>query len=187
MFTRRSLACLVVSFAILGTAHAQPRHDPLMPAEVDQLRDTAQEPEMRLKLYVQFTRARLDAVTQVRSDPKVEDKADAIHDRLQDFVDLYDELDDNVDTYADRRDDIRKALKLVIEADTEFQAKLRAIKDSGSAAPAEAKSYAFVLSNAIDAVDSAAKDHRDLLNEQDELAKQKKLIKPGQQDAGKGK
>jgi len=166
---------------------AQRRHDPLFPAEVDQLRDTAQEPEMRLKLYVQFARARLDAVAQARIDPKVTDKAEAIHDRLQDFVDVYDELNDNVDTFADRRDDIRKVLKTIIEADTEFQAKLRAVKDSASAPSAEAKEYEFVLSNAVDAVDSSAKDHRDLLNEQEDLAKQKRLIKPGVPDTEKKK
>ena len=162
------LAC---SFAL-----AQRHGDPLTPAEIDQLRDTAQDPEMRLKFFVQFTRARLDAVIQAQSDPKVTDRPQAIHDKLQDFLDIYDELDENVDTFADRKNDIRKPLKLVITADTEFQAKLRAFKDAN--AKDESREYEFLLSNALDAVNNGLQDHRQLLTEQEEAAKNKKLIKP---------
>jgi len=158
-------------------ASAQRHGDPLTPPEIDQLRDTAQDPEMRLKLFVQFTRARLEAVTQAQNDPKVTDRPQAIHDRLQDFLDIYDELGDNVDMFADRRNDIRKPLKLVIGADTEFQAKLRAFKDAASNKD-EMKEYEFLLSNALDAVNNGLQDHRQLLTEQDEAAKNKKLIKP---------
>ena len=157
-------------------AFAQRHGDPLTPAEIDQLRDTAQDPEMRLKFFVQFTRARLDAVIQAQSDPKVTDRPQAIHDKLQDFLDIYDELDENVDTFADRKNDIRKPLKLVITADTEFQAKLRTFKDAN--AKDESREYEFLLSNALDAVNNGLQDHRQLLTEQEEAAKNKKLIKP---------
>ena len=70
--------------------------------EIDQLRDAAQEPVIRLKLYVKFSRARLVALDKVRNDAKVSDKPEATHDRLQDFLDVFDELNDNVDTFADR-------------------------------------------------------------------------------------
>jgi len=157
-------------------AFAQRHGDPLTPAEIDQLRDTAQDPEMRLKFFVQFTRARLDAVIQAQSDPKVTDRPQAIHYKLQDFLDIYDELDENVDTFADRKNDIRKPLKLVITADTEFQAKLRTFKDAN--AKDESREYEFLLSNALDAVNNGLQDHRQLLTEQEEAAKNKKLIKP---------
>src|SRR5205085_4214734 len=150
------------------------RHDPLSPAEIDQLRDTAPEAEQRLKLYVKFARARLASVEQVRSDPKVTDRGQETHDRLQDFLDLYDELNDNVDTYADRKEDLRKALKPIIEADTEFAAKLRALKNSGSASKDELTRYEFLLTNTIDTLDNSAQDHRQLLSEQEEAAKHKK-------------
>src|SRR5581483_1947088 len=173
------LCALAIScFALLPCARAQRRsRDPLTPAEIDQIRDTAQEPELRLKLYIKFARDRMDLIQQVRSDAKITDNPKAIRDRLQDFLDVYDELDENVDVFADRKDDIRKALKLVVEGDTEFQSKLRALKDSASTIPRDASQYEFLLSNALDAVDEGAKDHRDLLTEQEELAKKKKLIK----------
>jgi hypothetical protein len=79
-----------------------------------------------------------------------------------------------VDTFADRRSDLRKALKAVIDADTEFQARLRALKSSATAVPAETQKYDFLLNNALDTVDASAQDHRQLLAEQEQAAKHKK-------------
>ena len=173
----RSSWCYYV-FAILlaaGVAAAQHRRDPLTQPEIDQVRDASWEPKQRLTLYVQFARARLVKMEQVRSDPKTKDRARQTHDLLDDFQLLYDELNDNVETYVDRKDDIRKPLKLIIEADTEFQAKLRGLKDAAGVSPAEASAYEFVLTNAIETVDSSAEDHRKLLEDQEEAAKHKKL------------
>ena len=81
-----------------------------------------------------------------------------------------------MDTYADRGSDLRKALKPVIEADTEFGAKLRAFKSSLGNSQ-EARGDDFLIGSALDAVDSGAKDHRDLLAEQEETFKHKKKQK----------
>lgn len=156
---------------------AQRHRDPLTQPEIDKIRDTSWEPKLRLPLYVEFARARLVKLEQVRSDPKTVNRAKQTHDLLDDFQLLYDELNDNIDTYVDRKDDIRKPLKAVIDADTEFQAKLRALKDAAGVSPAEAEQYEFVLTNAIDTVDSSAEDHKKLLSDQDELAKRRKLNK----------
>ena len=152
----------------------QHRRDPLNDLEIDQLRDAAQDPEVRLKLYVSFARARLDKLQQVHNDPKATDKEEQTRSALQDFVDIYDELNENVDTFDDRGEDLRKALKPVIEADTEFGSKLRAFKLSLVNSPKEAQAYDFLLGTALDAVDSSAKDHRDLLAEHEEKFKNKK-------------
>ena len=159
---------------LIVPAWSQRRRDPLTRVEVDQLRDTAWEPEQRLKLYVKFARERLTALQQVRSDPKVTDRGQETHDKLQDFLDVYDELNDNIDTYEGRKSDLRKALKAVIEGDTEFQSKLRAFKDSVTAGKEDTKDYEFLLSNAVEAVDNGAQDHRQLLAEQEEAFKHKK-------------
>lgn len=171
----KALLTFPVLLALTTTLAAQQhQRDPLNDLEIDKLRDAAQLPEVRLKLYVDFARARLDKLEQVRTDTKATDREKQTRDALQDFLDVYDELDTNVDTFADRRDDLRKALKPVIEGDTEFGAKLRAFKASVASTPKEAESYAFLLSTALDTVDSAAKDHRDLLAEQEEAFKHKK-------------
>ena len=178
MRTLHGIALGLLGLLLVAGARAERRRDPLTPSEIDLLRDTAQEPDARLKLFVGFARARLNLVDKVGTDPEVKDKAQATRARLQDFLDVYDELDDNVDTFSDRKDDIRKSLKMVIEADTEFQAKLRALKDAEASQKKDAGEYDLLLADIIEAVDSGANDHRQLLTEQQELAKQKKLIKP---------
>ncbi len=175
------LAIAVALLLVMGAWAQQRRRDPLNDLEIDKVRDSALDPEVRLKLYVDFARARLDTLEKVRADTKAEDREKHTRDALQDFLDVYDELDDNVDTFADRKDDLRKALKPVIEADTEFGAKLRAFKASLASTPKEAESYAFLLGSAMDTVDSASKDHRDLLAEQEEAFKNSKK-KPGHKD-----
>ena len=156
---------------------AQRRNDPLNPLEIDQLRDTAHEPDLRLKLLVGFARLRLDSLQKTHADTKLPNRGQETHDRLQDFLAVYDELNDNIDMYADRKDDIRKPLKEILEADNEFGAKLRALKNSGDTPAAESKQYEFVLSNALETIDSSTQEHRQLMSEQEELAKQKKKKK----------
>jgi predicted nucleic acid-binding Zn-ribbon protein len=158
-------------------ASAQRRRDPLTPLEIDQLRDAAQDADIRLKLYIIFARARLDALDKARAAAKAADRGQVTHDGLQDFLDVYDELDDNIQTFADRKSDLRKVLKFVLDADNEFQAKLRALKQSASASPEEIKQYDFLLDNSLDTLDSGAQDHRQLLSEQEEAFKHKKPSK----------
>jgi hypothetical protein len=171
MLRRFAFAIIAFSGILLWP---QTRHrDPLNNLEIDQLRETAQEPEQRLKLLVQFTRARLEEMQKAHTDPKAEaDRPQQVHDRLEDFATLYDELDDNISMYADRRADIRKPLKAVIEADGEFKARLEAFKES--ATPAEMQQCEFLLTNALEAVTSGLEDHQKLLAEQEEAAKKKK-------------
>jgi hypothetical protein len=166
---------LLLSVVTLG--FAQRHRDPLTGPEIDQIRDTSWEPRLRLPLYVEFARARLVKLEQLRSDPKTKDRAKQTHDLLDDFQLLYDELNDNIDTYVQRRDDIRKPLKVILDADTEFQGKLRALKDAAEVPRDEAQQYEFVLTNAMETVDSSTEDHRKLLTDQEEQAKRKQLNK----------
>jgi len=165
------LVCVLLGSGLArGQAH---RRDPLTDAEIDKLRDTAQVPEERLKLYIGFARARLERAQQIHADPKAADRPAQTRQAFEEFVDVYDELNTNVDTYADRGEDLRKALKPVIEADTEFGAKIRAFKSSLGQSQ-EGRDDDFIVGSALEAVDSGAKDHRDLLAQQEELFKHKK-------------
>ena len=171
----RSWVCVGVLLAGGSTALAQRHREPLTKSEIDQIRDASWEPKQRLALYVQFTRARLVKLEEMRSDPKTKNRARQTHDLLDDIQLLYDELNDNIDTYVDRKDDIRKPLKTIIEADTEFQAKLRALKDAADVPAEEARQYEFVLTNVLDSVDTSTEEHRKLLADQEDAAKHKKL------------
>jgi hypothetical protein len=167
------LSLVTLLSAVFGHGQAR-RHDPLQRDEIDQLRDAMLDPDIRLKLYVSFARDRMTKLEQMRSDPKTTDRAAKTHDMLADFLSVYDELNDNVDMYVGRKDDIRKVLKLVIEADTEFQSKLRALKDAAHTDAAESKQYEFVLTNAIETVDTSADEHRTTVAEVEEYVKRKK-------------
>src|SRR5271169_64786 len=153
---------------------AQRRRDPLRPLEIDQLRDAMLDPDLRLKLYVQFSRDRMTKLEQMRSNPKTTDRARQTHDMLEEFLAVYDELNDNVEMYVGRKDDIRRPLKMIIEADVEFQAKLRALKDAANTNSAEAKQYEFLLTDALDTVDSSVDDHRKTVAEVEQYMKKKK-------------
>jgi hypothetical protein len=164
--------CLLVltAAAALGQRH----RDPFTQSEIGEIRDASWEPELRLGLYVKFARARLVAMEEMRSDPKTKDRARQTHDRLDDFLLIYDELNDNIDTYIDRKNDIRKPLKVIIDADTEFDSKLRALKDAAGVAAEESKEYEFTLSTALETVDTSVEEHRKVLAEQVEAAKHRK-------------
>ncbi len=171
--TAVGLAILLI-LPLLSSLSAQRRPDPLNPLEIDQLRDAMLDPDERLKLYVKFSRDRMTKLEQMRSDPKTKERGLQTRDLLQDFLTIYDELDNNIDMYFERKNDIRRPLKLIIEADTEFQSKLRALKNSANPDPAESQQYEFVLADALDTVDSSASDHRKTLTEVDEYMKHKK-------------
>lgn len=174
----RKVAYSLLAFLVVIPCRAQQRgDDPLTDTEIDQIRDAAQSPDERLKLYEDFAKARLDAVEQSRTDPQVKDHAKAIHDHLQDFLSLYDELNKNVDNFADRKEDLRKALKIVIDGDTDFQVKLRHLEEASAATAGDKTQYEFLLTTALHAVDDGAQDHRQLLAEQEEAAKHKKKSK----------
>jgi hypothetical protein len=185
MISKQIRACTIAALCaglclVLAVVAAAQRHrDPFTKAEIDQIRDASWEPQQRLSLYVKFARERLVGLEQIRSDPKTKNRARETHDRLDAFLLIYDELNDNIDTYIDRKNDIRKPLKVVIDADTEFQAKLRGLKDAADVPAAEANQYEFVLSNIIETLDTSAEDHRKLLVEQEEVWKHRKKSDAG--------
>jgi hypothetical protein len=168
MKTGRVMIALVVLFCWLAPARAQLRpREPLTPDEIDQLRDAAMDPYARLKLFIHFARARLAALEQIRKDPKVTDRAQQTHDRLQEFVDIYDELNENIDNFISRKEDMRRPLRAVIEADNDLRARLLALKGAPDAGPKEVDQYRFLLDNALEAVATGVQDHKQLLEEQE--------------------
>jgi hypothetical protein len=174
-YIRTTLALLLLaSVAIAGRV----RRDPLTEAETDQLREAAQDPGPRLKLYIKFAAARLETIQQLRTDPKMAaERGQRIHDLLEDFVNVVDEIDRNVDTYEEHDVDLRKPLKELIEADTGWQLRLRTLKEaphSDSVAASEFREYSFTLETALDSVSSSADDARKILQEQEAHPKKKK-------------
>jgi len=166
---------ILVSLNALARAQVKNR-DPLTEQEVDQMRETADFPNKRLELMIGFARARMKSIQDLRTASKIPpDRSGQLHDLLQDFVALLDEIDDNIDMYATHKADMRKGLKLLIEADSEWQLQLRQLKEQSPTE--ELQQYAFVLANAKDGVNESAQNSRETLEEQNKLAAEKKLNK----------
>ncbi len=172
---KRKLAWFLTIVFLMSSVSlsAQRRRDPLTETEADQLREMREEPLKRLRLLVKYARARLEAAEHLRSDPRMPDSAKQIRTLLEDFTSIVDEMDDNLDSY--KTDDLRKPLKEIVEADTDFQLRLRTLKEGTS--EDKRSEYSFALDTAMDSVNASADTARSMLD--DQLAKRGK-IKPGE-------
>jgi len=171
--TRRALIGALLLFVFVRCAAAQKR-DPLNEKEVDEMRESADSPNKRLEVMVKFTRARMTQIEQLEANGRTaKDRPMQIHDLLEDVTALLDEMEDNLDMYASHKADMRKGLTLLIEADSEWQIKLRRLKEQSP--PEELDQYSFVLTNTDEALKDVAEDARKELQQQNEWAKQKKL------------
>jgi len=111
--------CIALLLAGGSVVQAQRHREPLTQPEIDQIRDASWEPKQRLALLRSVSPGRgWSSWSRCGAIPKIKDRPRQTHDLLDDFQLLYDELNDNIDTYVDRKDDIRKPLKVIIEADT---------------------------------------------------------------------
>jgi hypothetical protein len=150
---------------LLTAAASAKKHDPLTEAEADQLRQTALEPDKRIKLLIEFTEARLNAIDQVKVDTKLGNgRGPRIHDLLEDFASLLDEINDNLDQYETRKMDkdaeklYKKGLKELIAADERFDRKLKALRSSTETDPTMQKllpDFRFVMQDAEEALKSS--------------------------------
>jgi len=174
----RKIAIVSLLFCLSAPSFAGSRRDPLTEAEVAQLRDTTQEPIKRIKLLVAFAKARMLAIDQVRGDSKMAaERGKQLHDLLEDFNYIAEELDSNVDMYARQHSDLRKPLKEVVEAYTEWQLKLRGLKEADQSKSAESKQYDFPLETAIETVNAGLDSSRDLLDKQNKEPREGKAKK----------
>ena len=183
---RGAFVCLSL-LALMLPAAAQRRHDPLNEKEIDELRETAQDPPKRMKLLISYAKARMDMIEHMRSDPKLAgENQEQIRKLLEDIAGLVDEIDDNLDMFNQRTEDLRKPLKSIVEMDTDFQLKLRTIKEASS--EAELRNIGFSLENATDSVNQSADSARAMLADQvAKRGKPKDNDKEDKEDAKKKK
>jgi hypothetical protein len=169
---------LIVLLAISTfTADAQRRRDPLTEAESDQIRQATIEPPKRIKLMLTFATARLTAIDQIRANPNLQkEQTTQIHDLIEDFASIVDELDDNVTMFDERNEDLRKVLKTVVESNTDWQLRLRALRETSGT---NLKDYEFVLQDATESVTESAASTRETLQSQNaRFGKSKDKDKP---------
>jgi len=165
------------AFLVLSFSAAAQERDFLTADEVDQVRE-AQEPNARLKLYVQFAKQRIAMVQQFLSKDKP-GRSVFIHDTIEDYSHIIEAIDTVADDALKRRVAIDEGMKMVAAAEGEMLAALQKIEDTS---PKDLARYDFVLKNAIDTTsDSKDLSDEDLGSRARELATQDKKEKEEKQ------
>jgi hypothetical protein len=145
------LCCL-----LLGAPMAAQR-DFLTADEIDQIRE-AQEPNLRLKLYADFARLRVDLVRNLLGKQKP-GRSILIHDSLDEYSKILDAIDTVADSAAEHKTDIHLGLAAVAAAE---KAMLPMLKQIAEDRPKDLERYDFALAQAIettaDSLDLAEED-----------------------------
>jgi hypothetical protein len=164
------ILALIFIFALSGWAQDR---DFLTADEVDQVRES-QDPNVRLKLYIQFAKQRLALLQQFLSKEKP-GRSVLIHDTLEDYTHIIEAIDTVADDALVRKVDVSLSMKAVAAAEAEMLATLQKVEDGG---PKDLARYEFALKNAIDTTtDSKDLSDEDLSKRSSDLASQAKKEK----------
>jgi hypothetical protein len=151
--------------ALAFSGFAQQR-DYLTADEIDQVRE-AQEPNLRLKLYVHFARERIAEIQQFLSKEKPGRSA-LIHDALEDYTRIIEAIDTVSDDALRRKVALDEGMKEVAAAEKEMLATLNKIEESNAK---DLPRFEFALKAAIDTTsDSEELSQEDLKTRTTELA-----------------
>ena len=160
------------------SAFAQQR-DYLTADEIDQVRE-AQEPNLRLKLYVHFAKQRIAEIQQLLAKEKTGRSA-LIHDALEDYTHIIESIDTVSDDALRRKVVLDEGMKAVADAEKEMLATLNKIEESNAK---DLPRFEFALKAAIDTTsDSEELSQEDVKTRTAELATQDLKEKEAKQAA----
>jgi hypothetical protein len=163
---------LLALLAIALLAPAQDR-DFLTADEADQIRE-AQEPNLRLKLYLKFANDRVELLKQMLAVEKPGRTA-LIHDTLEDYTRLIEAMDTVADDALKRKVDITEGMKAVADAEKQLLTELRKLSEK------QGKDYAryeFAMQQAIETTqDSSELSAADLKQRAGQVAEREKRDK----------
>ena len=175
----RSVTALILLATLAVPVAAQKKRDFLTAEETDKVRQ-AQDPNLRLPLYLTFAKDRLAQINQLISRDRAGRSA-LLHDLLEDYTKIIEAIDTVADDALLRKIDITKGMALVVPAEESL---LTGLKKVDEAQLADKARYSFVLNDAI----AATKDSIELSKEnlgdrsKDVLAKQQKEEEERQAD-----
>jgi hypothetical protein len=169
---------------LLGFALTLPlaaERDFLTADEADQVRE-AQEPNLRLKLYIQFARQRVDRLKSLFASQKPGRSA-LIHDLLDDYGKIIESIDIVTDDALERKLGVNEGVGAVAAAE---KAMLDVLQKFADSEPKDLVRYEFSLKQAIsatsDSMELAQEDLRDRASDvQAKAAKDKKELEADMQ------
>lgn len=145
------MAYRLVALVLIVCAGLFAERDFLTADEVDQVR-LAQEPNMRLRLYLNFAEQRLKLLEQAIAQEKA-GRSKLVHDLLEDYTNIIEAIDTVSDDALKRKVDISEGIKAVADTNPGMLARLEKIRESE---PNDIARYQFVLDNAIDTTRDSA-------------------------------
>ncbi len=149
----RRLLLLLLAAALLPGA----TRDFLTAEEIDQVR-AAQDPNIRVQLYLKFAQQRIAQINQLLSRDRAGRTA-LVHDLLEDYTGIVEAMDTVTDDALRRKVDITKGIALVTPGEREMLAQLMKVETS---APADMARYEFVLKDAMDVTRDSIDLYKDL-------------------------
>lgn len=114
-----------------ASLQAQAAKDPLTDNQVEEVRDTGDQPAQRIKLYMKFIEERTLDIHKIASNahPPISSNA-RLHNLMEEFTRLSDELQDNLETYSEEHADMRKTLKELVDHTARWKIVLQEPKTS---------------------------------------------------------
>ncbi len=166
---------IILAAASTQLSFAQDKKDPLTAAEVDQVREVADQPTERVKLYMKFIAQRTDAIAELVGDTRIQNKPAKIRTLLEEYTRLVDELQDNLDSYEETHSDVRKALKELVPASGKWL-------DIVNKPPPD-PNYDFPRKTAVEAGESLNEQAKKLQTDQEKFFAQQKKEKKEKEKA----
>lgn len=166
---------LLAAMLLLGSLQVMPAQDRdfLTADEADQIRE-AQEPNLRLKLYIKFAQVRVELVKQLMGTEKA-GRSLLIHDTLEDYTKIIEAIDTVADDALKRKVPIAEGMKAVAEAEKTMAEELRKLDQKpGKDYPR----FEFAMKQAIETTeDSSELSSEDLTQRAAEVADKEKKSK----------
>ncbi len=141
---------IIVLLGLAVIASAQDR-DFLTADEADQIRE-AQEPNVRLQLYIKFAQERVALLKQMLAKEKPGRSA-LIHDTLEDYAHIIEAIDTVADDALKRKLDISEGMKLVAAGE---KAMLADLEKLNSSAASDYSRYEFAMQQAIETTEDSS-------------------------------
>lgn len=168
-----ALPMLVIALALAAPAQT----DFLTADEADQIR-LAQEPNLRIGLYLKFARQRADLLDQLFAENKT-GRSSTIHSHLEQLTRLMETLDVVIDDALRHQREVT-ALPDVAKTARSLQAKLEKFRDSN---PTDLARYKFALDTAVDTLSDSAELAEEDLRERIRGIEAKEVERRKQHDA----